>query len=157
MTTTKNGLRLPVYLDYQATTPMDPRVLDAMLPYFTEKFGNPHSRSHAYGWEAEEGVEKARSQVADVIGASEKEIIFTHGNKQELVKVSLGVFTIEGLSGHSDRRQLLNFVHRLNPRPKKIILNHGESSRCLDLASTIHKLNRVETVAPRNLETVRLR
>jgi len=87
----------------------------------------------------------------------EKEIIFTHGNKQELVKVSLGVFTIEGLSGHSDRRQLLNFVHRLNPRPKKIILNHGESSRCLDLASTIHKLNRVETVAPRNLETVRLR
>lgn len=72
-------LRLPVYMDYQATTPMDPRVLDAMLPYFMEKFGNPHSRSHAYGWEAEEGVEKARKQVADVIGASEKEIIFTSG------------------------------------------------------------------------------
>jgi cysteine desulfurase len=68
-----------IYMDYQATTPCDPRVLEKMLPYFSTVFGNPHSRSHIHGWMAEEAVEKARQQVANLIGADEREVIFTSG------------------------------------------------------------------------------
>ncbi|MCY2941372.1 MAG: IscS subfamily cysteine desulfurase [Planctomycetota bacterium] len=71
--------KLPVYMDNNSTTRTDPRVLEAMMPYFTEKFGNSASRNHAYGWETEEGVDLAREQVASIINASSKEIIFTSG------------------------------------------------------------------------------
>ena len=72
-------LNVPVYLDYQATTPLDPRVLDAMLPYLKSKFGNPNSVHHVYGWEAERAVERARRQIAALIGAQPEEIYFTSG------------------------------------------------------------------------------
>ena len=74
-----NPLTYPLYFDYQATTPTDPRVVEAMMPYLTNVFGNPHSRSHAFGWQAEEATEMAREQVAGVIGATAKEVVFTSG------------------------------------------------------------------------------
>ncbi len=72
-------MKIPIYMDYHSTTPVDPRVLEAMLPYFAEEFGNAASKSHAFGWRAEEAVEKARGQVARLIGASPREIAWTSG------------------------------------------------------------------------------
>ncbi len=91
------------------------------------------------------------------IQRGDKEIAFTNGANQEILQIRCNVVTFEEFSAHSNRKQLLNFIYKCSPRPKKVIVNHGESSRCLDLASAIHKMMRIETSAPRNLEAVRLK
>ncbi len=88
----------------------------------------------------------------------EKQFAFRVNNsRQDIVEVQMDVETIEGFTGHSGRKQLMNFVHKCSPRPKKVIIVHSENSRSLDLASSLHKSMRIETVAPRNLESVRIR
>jgi KH/beta-lactamase-domain protein len=90
------------------------------------------------------------------IQRGEREITFRNGTKQEMVQIKMEVHRIE-VTNHSDRKQLMNFMYKCEPKPKKVVINHGENARCLDLASSIHKQLRVETMAPRNLEAIRLK
>jgi cysteine desulfurase len=93
------ALTFPIYLDYHATTPVDPRVLEAMLPYFTERFGNAASKSHQYGWDADKAVERGRQQVAALIGASAGEVVFTSGATESNNLAIKGVFESLGHKG----------------------------------------------------------
>jgi hypothetical protein len=90
------------------------------------------------------------------IRRGEREIMFKDGQKTEIVQIKMEVHRIE-VTAHSDRNQLMNFIGKCSPKPKKVIINHGENARCLDLASSIHKAYRVETNAPRNLEAIRIK
>jgi len=89
----------PIYLDMQATTPMDPRVLDAMLPFYSGLYGNPHSRTHAYGWETDRAIEQAREHIATLVGADPKEIIFTSGATESNNMSVKGVARFFGRAG----------------------------------------------------------
>lgn len=93
-------MKFPIYLDYQATTPVDPRVLEAMLPCFNDEFGNAASKSHSYGWRAEKKVEQARAQIAAIIGATSEEIVFTSGATESNNIAILGVAEFHPGRGH---------------------------------------------------------
>ena len=112
-------MKFPIYLDNHATTPMDPRVLESMLPYFTEKFGNAASRNHAFGWEAEEGVETARKQIAKLIHADAKEIVFTSGATE------------------SNNLALKGVVEMYHEKGDHIITSSTEHRAVLDTAKTL--------------------
>jgi cysteine desulfurase len=113
------SVKLPIYMDYHATTPVDPRVLQSMLPYFTDRFGNAASRNHAYGWEAEEAVDKARRQVADLIGAAAREIVFTSGATESDNLAIKGVATMYREKGNhiitaaTEHRAVLDTCRRI--------------------------------------------
>jgi cysteine desulfurase len=112
-------MKIPIYMDHHATTPVDPRVLDAMLPYFREEFGNAASKSHAFGWRAEEAVEAARAEVARAIGATPKEIVFTSGATESdnlAVKGAAHFYRDRGrhvVTCKTEHKAVLDPMHRL--------------------------------------------
>ncbi len=99
---------------------------------------------------------QAEGSLGSRVQRGEKEFNFREGNKTETVQVKLEVVKLE-ITGHSDRRELMNFIGKCSPRPKKVIVNHGENSRCLNFASSIHNQYKIETIAPRNLDAIRIR
>lgn len=99
---------------------------------------------------------QAEGSLGSRIQRGERQIVFREGMREEVLDIKMEVHKLE-ITDHSDRKQLMNFIFKCAPKPKKVVVNHGENSRCLDLASSVHKLARIETVAPRNLESVRLK
>ncbi len=133
-------LKLPVYLDYNATTPCDPRVVEVMLPYFTERFGNAASRSHSFGWVAEEAVDIAREQVARLIGAETKEVIFASSATEATNLALKGVFetyTAKGnhiITTNIEHKAVLDTCKNLENKGAEITYLHVNAEGMIDLA-----------------------
>ena len=120
-------MKLPIFLDNHSTTPMDPRVLETMLPYFVEKFGNAASRNHAFGWAAEEAVESARKQIAKLIKADPKEIVFTSGATESdnlAIKGVVEMYKEKGdhiITSSTEHRAVLDTVKSLEGKGKAVV------------------------------------
>jgi cysteine desulfurase len=141
-------MKIPIYMDYHATTPVDPRVLEAMLPYFREDFGNAASKSHAFGWKAEEAVESGRAEVARLIGASAKEVVFTSGATESdnlAVKGAAHFYKDKGrhlVTCRTEHKAVLDSMHRLEREGYEVtFLGVGRDGRVdpADVAKAIRK------------------
>lgn len=134
-------MKLPIYLDHNATTPMDPRVLEAMTPYFLEHYGNAASRNHPFGWEAEEAVDYAREQVAALIGADPKEIIFTSGATEGNNLAIKGVFDMYASKGNHiitctiEHKAVLDTCHHLEKNGGEVTYLPVQPDGMLDLVA----------------------
>jgi len=122
----------------------------ASLDYFKRIAGDPKSTVVFVSYLGEGTIGRR-------VQNGEKELQMMDNDRPEMVKVNLGVYTLSALTGHAGRNELIRFIYSLNPKPKRVIVNHGESSKCLDLASSLHKMAKIETSAPKNLETIRIR
>jgi cysteine desulfurase len=161
------SVKRPVYLDHHATTPVDPRVVDAMMPYFNEHFGNATSKHHQYGWTAEAAVEKARSQVAQLIGAQPNEVIFTSGATESINLAIKGIAEFHHRRGNhlvtvaTEHRAVLDVCKRLEsagfivtylPVDKSGLVSPDDVLDALTgktiLVSIMHANNEIGTVAP---------
>jgi cysteine desulfurase len=133
-------MKIPIYLDYHATTPVDPRVLEAMLPHFTQEFGNAASKSHAFGWHAEEAVEAARAQVAQLVGASAKEIVWTSGATESnnlAIKGAAQFYREKGkhlVTAKTEHKAVLDSMHALERQGYEVTFLDVERDGRLDPA-----------------------
>ncbi len=136
-----DSVKLPVYMDNHATTALDPRVLQEMLPYFVEKFGNAASRNHAFGWVAEEAVERARAQIAKLIGATAKEIVFTSGATESdnlAIKGVAGMYTQKGnhiITAMTEHKAVLDTCKRLQAGGYRVTYLPVEKDGIIDLGA----------------------
>jgi cysteine desulfurase len=144
-------LQLPIYLDYNSTTPCDPRVVEAMLPYFSQKFGNAASRSHSFGWEGEEAVDLAREQVARLIGAETKEIVFTSGATEGDNLALKGVFEAYASKGNhiitvvTEHKAVLDSCHHIERLGGEVTWLSVDAEGLID-AAALEAAIRPETV-----------